>query len=236
MSGQEGRSVSPMRRIGLLLLGVLALAALVIAFLPLRWVTDRYVPGLQAERVEGSVWKGRIRGARYQGLNIGDVDAGLALAPLLRGEAEIGFARLGEPLAGRVTLSRGSRKLSDVGGSVTVSAAGLPLVLGLQDVAVETDARGRCRAVSGTVTATVGPLPMIGNLPQLAGQPRCDGEAFHAPLALPDGASSLDMRLWPTGRWQAALALRNIHPIMAGLLETAGFARTADGLLLQLEG
>jgi general secretion pathway protein N len=225
-----------MRRIGLLLLGLLGLAALVIAVLPLRWVTDRYVPGLEAEQVEGSIWKGRIRGARYQGLFIGDVDAGLAPAPLFRGEAEIRFNRLGERLAGRATLSRGARRVSDVSGSVTVQAAGLPLVLGLEDVTVETDARGRCRAVTGTVTASVGPLPVIGNLPQLAGQPRCDGETFHAPLALPDGASSLDMRLWPSGRWQAMLALRNIHPIVAGLLETAGFARTADGLVLQLEG
>jgi hypothetical protein len=199
-------------------------------------VTDRYVPGLEAERVEGSIWKGRIRGARYQGLFIGDVDAGLAPAPLLRGEAEIRFARLGERLAGRALLSRETRRVSDMSGSVTVAAAGLPLVLGLEDVAVETDARGRCRAVSGTVTASIGPLPIIGDIPQLRGQPACDGEAFHAPLGLPDGASRLDIRLWPAGRWQALLALQNIHPIAAGLLETAGFTRTEDGLVLALEG
>ncbi len=225
-----------MRKVGWLFLALLGVAALGIAVLPLRWVTDRYVPGLEAERVEGSIWKGRIRGARYQGLAIGDVDAGLAPAPLLRGEAEIRFARLGERLAGRVTLSRGTRRVSGVSGSVTVPAAGVPLVLGLEDVTVETDARGRCRAVSGTVTATVGPLPIIGDLPELRGQPVCDGEAFHAPLGLPDGASRLDMRLWPTGRWQARLLLGAIHPILGGLLETAGFTRTADGLVLELEG
>ncbi len=162
--------------------------------------------------VEGSIWNGRIRGARYQGLAIGDVDAGLAPAPLLRGEAEIRFNRLGERLAGHVTLSRGARRLSDVSGTVTVKAAGLPLVLGLEDISVETDARGRCRAVTGTVMASIGPLPIIGPLPQLAGEPRCDGEAFHAPLALPDGAGSLDVRLAPSGRWQAMLALQDIHP------------------------
>jgi general secretion pathway protein N len=225
-----------MRRTGLLLLGLLLLAGLLIAFLPLSWVTQRYVPGLEADRVEGTIWKGRIRGARYQGIPLGDVDAGLAVAPLLRGEAEIAFARLGEQLAGRATLSRTTRQLTDVSGTITLAARGVPLVLGLEDVTVQTDLRGRCLAVSGTVTATVGPLPLIGELPQLAGQPRCDGEAFHAPLALPDGPSSLDVRLWPSGRWRADLAVRNVHPILAGLLETAGFTRTAEELVFALEG
>jgi len=225
-----------MRRIGLFLAGLLALAALVIAFLPLRWVTDRYVPGLEAASVEGTIWNGRIRGASYQGLAIGDVDAGLAPGPLLRGKAEIRFARLGERLEGQVTLSRTTRRVSGLDGTVTVPAAGLPLLIGFGDVTVETDPRGRCRAVSGSVTASVGPLPVVGTLPKLAGQPRCDADGFHAPLALPDGAGSLDMRLAPSGSWQADLALRNLHQMVVTLLEAAGFGRTADGVMLSLEG
>jgi general secretion pathway protein N len=224
------------RKLGLLLLGLLAVAALVIAFLPLRWVTDRYVPGLEAQQVDGTVWKGRVRGARYQGLAIGDVDARLALRPLLRGEAEIGFERLGERLAGRVTLSRDARRVSDLTGTVTLSARGLPLLLGLEDVAVETDTAGRCRAVTGTVSASLPKLPVVGELPPLVGQPRCDGDIFHVPFVLDEAGVGLDVRLGPNGRWRADLLLRNVPPIMAGLMEVAGFSRTSEGLVLTLEG
>jgi general secretion pathway protein N len=225
-----------MRRIGWLLIGLAALAAVIFAFLPLSWVTTRYVPGLETASVEGSIWKGRIRGARYQGIAIGDVDAGLAFRPLLKGEAQIDFQRLGERLDGRVTLSRGTGRVSDLSGTLTVRTPAVPIVLGLDDVSVITDLAGRCRSVSGTVTASIGPLPVLGELPPLVGQPRCAGEAFLVPMALPEGGAGLDVRLWATGRWQADLAVTNTHPLVAGLLETAGFQRTADGLVLVMEG
>lgn len=227
-----------MRRIFILLVGLVAVAAVALAVLPLRWVTARYLPGLEADSVSGSVWNGRIRGARYQGLAIGDVDAGLSVRPLLRGDAEIRFKRLGERLEGYAMLSRGVRKVSGVEGTVTLPSpvGGIAVVLGLQDVSVETDAAGGCRAVSGTVTATVGALPVIGEIPPLEGQPRCDGDAFHAPMELADRSVGLDLRLWRTGGWQADLAIRNANVLAAGLLELAGFSRTADGMTLRIAG
>jgi general secretion pathway protein N len=231
-----------MRRIFLILLGVLLVAAVAVALLPLSWVTGRYLPGLEAEAVSGTIWNGRIRAARYQGVPIGDVEAGLVLQPLLKGEAEIGWTRLeqarGDRLAGRATLSRGLGRVSDVSGTVTlpVPVGGVSVLVALEGVTVVTDRRGRCRAVSGDVTATVAGLPMIGALPPLGGQPRCDGEAFHAPLGLADGSIGLDLRLWPARRWEADLALRQLSPLIVGLLELAGFRRTEDGVAIRTGG
>lgn len=227
-----------MRGILLFATGLLIALATVVAVLPLRWVTSRYLPGLKATAVTGSIWDGRIRGARYLGFPVGDVDAGLRLRPLLRGEAEIAFQRLGEPLAGNATLSRQARKVSDVTGTITlpVPVGGASVVLALDDLALETDRQRRCLAVSGTVTATLAPLPVIGNIPPLSGRPRCEGESLHAPLALADRSVGLDVRLSPSGGWQADLALRNLNPLASGMLEVAGFTRTAEGVSVRLAG
>lgn len=236
-----------MRRALLILSGLVALALLAGALLPLGWVTARYVPGLEAESVSGSIWRGRIRGARYEGIPIGDVDAGLAFGPLLRGEAEIGWSRMerqrGDRLSGRASLSRGDQRLSGVTGTVALPmrVGGAAVVVGLDDVTVVTDRRGRCRMVAGRVSATVEGLPLIGALPPLSGVPACDGEAFHAPLGAGDGSVGLDLRLWPArggmrGRWQADLSIRRQSPLIMGLLELAGFQRTADGVSISLAG
>jgi general secretion pathway protein N len=227
-----------MRRILLILVGLGAVVAGVLAFLPLAWVTDRFVPGLEATSVSGTIWDGQIRGARYQGVPIGDLDAQLALKPLLRGDAEIAWQRLGEPLAGRATLSSGVRRVSEVTGTVTlpVPLGGVAVGLALDGVTLETDVAGRCRAIEGVVTAQLGGLPVIGAIPPLSGKPRCDGEGILVPLGLTDNSIGLDLRAWRTGRWQADLAIRQQSPFVLGLLELAGFQRTADGALLRLDG
>jgi general secretion pathway protein N len=235
-----------MRRVLLIVSGLVVLAALVVALFPLGWVTGRYVPGLEATSVSGSVWDGEIRGARYEGLEIGDLKAGLAWQPLLRGEAEIGWSRLerqrGDRLVGRATLSRGVRRVSGVTGTVALPvmaggfAGGMLVLVGLEDVTVVTDVRGRCRSVTGEVTATLAGLPVIGTTPPLTGAPVCDGEAFHAPMGLADESIGLDLRLWPSGRWEADLSICRQTELVTRLLELAGFARTEGGASIRLAG
>lgn len=235
-----------MRRTLLIISGLVAAAALAVALLPLGWVTGRYVPGLEAEAVSGSIWDGEIRGARYEGLEIGDLKAGLAWQPLLRGEAEIGWTRLerqrGDRLAGRASLSRGVRRVSGVTGTVALPvmaggvAGGVLVLVGLEDVTVVTDVRGRCRSVSGVVTATLAGLPVIGTTPTLTGAPACEGEAFHAPMRLADETVGLDLRLWPSGRWQADLSIRRQTELVTRLLELAGFERNAGGVSIRFAG
>jgi general secretion pathway protein N len=239
-----------MRRALLIVSGLVGLVVLGAALLPLGWVTGRYVPGLEADSVSGSIWDGEIRGARYAGQEIGDLKAGLAWQPLLRGEAEIGWTRLerqrGDRLAGRATLSRGVRRVSGVTGTVALPvkagglagdlAGGMLLLVGLEDLTVVTDVRGRCRSVSGVVTATLAGLPVIGTTQPLTGQPVCEGEAFHAPMRLADETLELDLRLWPSGRWQADLAIRRQAELVTRLLEMAGFERTAGGVSIRFAG
>jgi general secretion pathway protein N len=221
---------------------VLLLAALAIAALPLSWVTARYVPGLEADAVSGSIWNGRLVNARYAGLAIGDVEAGLRASALLSGKAELGFERLGERLSGRVGVGRGLRSVSGLEGTLTLPLAGrqpalpLALTLGFRDAFLEADARGRCRAAGGEVTAELGGLPVIGSSPMLTGTPACAGELLLLPLAAPGGAAGLDLRVAPDGAWSADLALSVRDPLVAALLGTVGFAADGDRLTLRLAG
>lgn len=220
---------------------VLLVAGLAIAFLPLAWVTDRHVPGLEADSVSGSIWNGRLRNARYAGLAVGDVAAGLSASALLRGRAELGFTRLDERLEGRLGVGRGLRRVSGLDGTLTLPLAGEPVVplalrLGFRDARLETDARGRCRAAGGQVEARLVGLPVPGTLAPLAGTPVCEGDALLLPLAAAGGSPGLDLRVAPDGAWSADLAVRAGDPLAVALLGAAGFAREGDRLVLRLVG
>lgn len=239
-----------MRRTLLMVSGLIGLLALGVALLPLGWVTGRYVPGLEADSALGSIWDGKVLGARYQGLEIGDLEVGLALQPLMRGEAEIVWSRLertrGDRLSGRATLSSGVRLVTGVTGTVALplKAGGLSgklaedslVLVGLEDLTVVTDALGRCRSVAGTVTATVAGMPVIGTIPPLTGVPVCAAAGFQAPMALADERVGLDLGLLPGGQWQADLRVRRQTELVIRLLEMADFQRTQDGVSIRFAG
>lgn len=244
-----------MRRMGVVLALLLGVMALVVWRLPLARVVETQIPGLEADSVTGTIWNGQVRGARYQGIALGDVDVGLIPQSLLRGAPQVQFHRLQGPVSGRIVvsrdvsrvegpllgraaLSREVRRVEGVGGELALplGRTGLAARLELADVMLETDLRGRCRAVAGTVRATLAGVPVLGETPALSGTPRCDGAAIRVPMALGDDSMGLDLRLQPDRQWDAALSVRAVSPLPRAMLGAAGFALGPDRATLALSG
>lgn len=244
-----------MRRVSAVLLGVVAVLGIVVWRFPLERVVRTQIPGLEADAVTGTIWNGQVRGARYQGLALGDIDVGLIPHSLLRGAPQVRFHRLQGPVSGRIVLSRDisrvegpllgrvelSRTVRRVEGvtgelALPLGQTGLAARVELADVMLETDLRGRCRAVAGTVRATLSGVPILGDTPPLAGELRCDGPAIRVPMALANGGMGLDLRLQPDRRWDADLSVGAANPLLRTLLGTAGFVLADDSATLTIGG
>jgi hypothetical protein len=222
-----------MRRSVVIILALLAVAALVVALLPMRLVTRGAIPELEAASVSGTIWNGELRGARYQRVAIGDVDAGLSFASLLRGRLEVAFRRPDGSLEGFAGVTRGARRLRDVSGDVSLpmGRSGIQLALGLQDLALETDTGGRCRQVSGTVTAQLDGVPVLGRTPAMQGTPRCEGDSLRLPFALAQGGMGLDLLVGRRMDWTAELSVVPANAIVEAAMLLGGFRKPAAGAL-----
>jgi general secretion pathway protein N len=220
----------------LLLLGALALA---IAFLPLRLATAYLAPGLAADGIEGSIWNGRLRNARYAGLPLGDLDVGLDPRRLPAGEASLGFTRLQPRLSGRVGGTRQARRIEQLTGELQLAVLPPPVpaaTVAFDGAFATLGAGGKCLSAGGTVSARLSGIPLLGETPPLAGTPRCDGDALFAPLVAPGGEAGLDRWLWPDSRWQAGLNIRNSNPLALLAMGAAGFSITDQGGTYRVEG
>jgi general secretion pathway protein N len=220
-----------MRKPFVILLALLGLAALVVALLPMRLVTKGYIPELEAQQVSGTIWNGQLRGVRYQRVPVGDIDAGLSFASLLRGRLEVAFARPDASLTGFAGLSRGERRLRDVDGAVQLpmGRSGFDLSLNFSDVSLVTDVAGRCRAVSGQVSASLANVPVLGTTPPMVGIPRCDGDALRLPLASPQGGLGLDLTVGRRMAWTAELSVLPPNRLVEAAMLVGGFQQAAPG-------
>jgi hypothetical protein len=147
-------------------------------------------------------------------------------------------SRVEGPLLGRAALSRDVRRVEGVGGELALplGRTGLAARVELADVLLETDLRGRCRAVAGTVRATLAGVPVLGETPALSGTPRCDGDVVRVPLADETGSLALELGLQPDRRWTAELSVRAANPLLRTLLGTAGFALDPDRATISASG
>ncbi|MCG2842238.1 type II secretion system protein N [Sandaracinobacter sp. RS1-74] len=218
---------------------LIALVALAAFFLPLSFVLRQAAPGLEAERVEGSIWNGRLRGASYGGIPIGDVDAGLDFGRLLQGEANVRFERLGPRLSGRAGGTLEDRRLEGLNGELPLSILpqGFPPVrLQFEDVSLHLGRRQNCLSASGVVTASLPDLPGLRRVPPLSTTPRCEGDALIVPLNAPDQRLALHIGVAPGGVWKAGLGIRLESPLAAAALVAAGFTPTPEGVRLDSSG
>jgi hypothetical protein len=221
-------------------LAVLGLIGLAVWLMPLDLVVRQAAPGLEADAISGSVWKGRLRNARYAGVPLGDLEVGLSAKRLLAGEARLDFVRMSPRLEGRLGGSRQEMLAEALTGEVVLPLLPPPapeVRLAMRDAHVRLDRAGRCRSAGGEVAAVLQGVPLIGQTPPLAGTVRCDGAALLAPLSAPGGTVGLDVRLKADGRWQAGLWLTGLAPIAEIGLAALGFSRDAGGRLwLEREG
>lgn len=220
------------------LLGVAALALLVL-FFPLSAVTSRLAPGLEADQVSGSVWKGRLRNARYAGVPVGDVDVGLDAGRLLKGEASLRFHRLGPNLSGRAGGTRQDRRLEELSGELPLQILPAPapaLTIRFSDVHLTLSPRGACRSAGGVVSTSLSGIPFLGETPSLSGAPACDGDRLFAPLRLPGDRAGLDLWLGADGGWTGKLRLRPDSRVALAALSAAGFSIESGYATLTAEG
>lgn len=224
------------RRLYLLVAFLLLLAAL----LPLRVALDQLgfdERGLSARSVTGSLWSGRLMEARARGVGLGDLDAGLALLPLLIGEARVDL----RGPTWRATAIQSSDEAGVTGLTGRLGAGNVPPSLPIGSLEFSDVAAhfrdGVCAEATGSIRIEPrADASMLANLGSLQGNLRCDGEALLAPLVSGSGRERVDLRLFGDGRYRLSLIVQAADPATAAALAAAGFIATAEGLTLTSEG
>lgn len=198
--------------------------------------------GFTAREVTGSLWSGRLVEARFGDIALGDLDAGLSPLALLIGRARIALSTEsddpGQRLAGIVEIARHRAAVIDATGPLSPGNAFAPLpvtALNLDGVTVRF-VDGACEAAKGRVRATLAGAFLGQPLPgALGGSARCDAGALLLPLASGAG-ESVNLRLWPDGRYRAELTLIPTDPAIAARLEGAGFVINGAGRTFAVDG
>ncbi len=238
----------------LLAIAAAALAAvLVIAKLPLAAVVGwagLEKGGLSYARAEGTLWDGRLIGARANGHDLGDVDVAADPMALLGGRARLTFAIDGDGVLGRggasigldrkvvvedarfvVDLSRFAYYFSRLSFSGVVEADVDRVVFGPRGCE-RAEARVATDALKETAEA------MRGEAPSLAGPLRCDGDALVVDLEGGEEADRIVMslRLDPDLSYALRLSVRTQDPSLSSLLPMLGFAGADESFSYALDG
>jgi general secretion pathway protein N len=217
---------------------LVAFLLLLLLLVPMRVALDQLgfdERGLSARQVTGSLWSARLTEARLRGVALGDLDAGLALLPLLAGQARVDLA--GPAWRGTVIQASDGAGVAGLTGRLgpDLLPASMPVaVLDLMDVAVRFR-DGVCIEASGSVRVEPRGAALT-NLGQLQGDLRCDGEALLAPLVSDTGRERVELRLFADGRYRLTLIVQAADPSAAAALSAAGFIPAAEGLTLTTEG
>lgn len=219
------------RRLALWFTGAFALALLLC--LPLQLVLPRLSlpPGLSATGVEGSLWRGRLRQARWRGAELGELQLGLSPLPLLAGRQQLWLRGPHLHLALQGGRMRGIDKAQGV--LPLPSPPGLALRASLEDARMRFDADG-CRDAGGRVrieaTLPGDALPPL----LLSGTPACDGRSGRIAL-LPEASGGplvleATLSIEADGRYALQTLARSDDPAIRSALLAAGFQDAGGGL------
>ena len=227
-----------------------ALLVLLVVFAPLRWAMDRLGledQGLSAAEVRGTVWSGRLTGASWRGLHLGEAHVGLRPLPLLLGRTRMVIETdEGGPNPGRAVLVRGGgvSGLTEATLNVPVQLMNAPLPLQgqLRMAGVTVLFRdGRCEQAQGRIATDI--LQRSAEFlqwqgPELSGSLACRGGALVAPLAGARDGTEIRAGFQVTGSGAYRLDSRVLTSdlTLATALTLAGFQRRSDGLARVDEG
>lgn len=235
----------PLKTRPLALFGGMMLVALVALF-PLRLAIGLFGladEGLSAREVTGPVWWGAAGEARYGGVALGDVSAGLSPVQLFVGRARVDVAgregTANESLRGAFSFSRSISGIDDVSGTLPAGDAFAPLpvtAITLDDVSVRFS-DGRCERAEGRITASIdATIPQLNLPPTLSGNARCQAGALFVPLASTAQAESITISIEADGKYRAVLTVRPADPAAATALAGAGFRQNGAGLQMTVNG
>ncbi|HEV2748657.1 MAG TPA: type II secretion system protein N [Allosphingosinicella sp.] len=215
-----------------------------LALLPLRLALDWLAldeRGFAAREAKGSIWLGALSEAQLGPVALGDLHAQLRTLPLFIGRARVDLDRTeeDEPFEGSATVSRHSFGIDDLSGTLDIGSAFGPLPIASLDLSDLTAhfTDGLCTAAEGMVRATmagdIGGFALPGGL---SGNARCDQGALLLPLVSQTGMEALNIRLFEDGRYEVELAVRPADDAARTRLAASGFAPTASGYALSVEG
>lgn len=212
------------------------------AFMPMRIALDMAVGDkgpFGANAVRGTIWNAAIDGASLGSLLLGDVDAGLALLPLITGRAGLDF----RPRAGTNATGLSGRVYRDLGGATGVTAlnggidagslAGVaPLGrISFTNASAGFDAAGRCRDASGEAQIDIGAA--IAGLPLsrgLSGPVSCDGDRVRLTLRGQSDMERADLSADRAGRYRVRFTVETGgDPLLGVALAVAGFRAETPG-------
>jgi general secretion pathway protein N len=230
----------------LVLLGALAFA---VVKLPLRMVVPYVAPDLTAQEISGSVWDGRLRGAEWRGVALGDLNVALDADELRAGRLRLDFVResavrsLSEGgrarLRGRLGTAGTTHLVEQLDGPVSLV---LPfpfkpqLDVEFSDAAFLLNNAGKCLVASGGITARLSNIPAIGTTPPMSGTFACDDGALFLPLTTRDGQLGMSVHIWADRRYRADLIVTSQNFPVQLALAAAGFRAGPDGSTLRIEG
>lgn len=226
-----GRSIA-----GLVGLFVVTTIVTLIARFPLALALVIADAPLQAERVTGTIWNGRIENAWIAGYPVGHIDVSAAFWPLLTGKAAADIAVQGPMLQGqgKVSVARQRAAMREAAFAINLSALGVPTAFGPPlDGRVDVQVRDlqlvgtECRSADVSLATdalhrAVQPYGLDGMM--LAGEGRCADGVFNLPLAgeSADGRAEIDLRVAASG-YMTELALTPTDPRIGRLLVDVGF-------------
>lgn len=210
-----------------------------LALLPLRLALDWFAlekRGFAAREVLGSVWLGQLREAQLGPVPLADLSARLRPLPLLAGRARIDLQGSGDnPLKGALSVTRSGFGVEDATGRIEGAAlfASLPVhALDLEDVSVRF-ADGHCAHAEGKTTAGLSSdVAGIVLANGLRGNVRCEGGRLLLPLTSQPGTETLNIRLFPDGRFNAEFGVRATDAAMAARLTASGFEPGEGGIFI----
>lgn len=230
----------------LVVLGALAFA---VVKLPLRMVVPHVAPDLTAQQISGTVWDGRLQGAEWRGVALGNLDVALDADELRAGRLRLDFARDNPVPAGSGARSgRLSGRFGTAGTTHLVERLDGPLSLVLpfpfkprldvefDGAALLLDNAGRCLVASGALVAKLSNIPGLGSTPAMTGSFACDQGALFLPLRTRDGQLGMAVHVWADRRYRADLIVASRSLPLQLALAAAGFAPGPDGSTLRIEG
>jgi len=227
----------------LVLIAVMGLATF---FMPLRLAIS--MAGLEeskfsAKDISGTIWDGRIDGAKIGDFALGDLGAAVQFFPLLTGRIKLDLQRPADSKDQNLTATIGKqgRDLFVENATATLNIG--PQLAPLPASNIELDrvnvsfTDGRCQSASGKVRLSLDAnIPGLDLRRGLLGNAKCENDVLVLPLKSGSGMEQLTMKLQGNGAYTARLLLSGDEGMWALLLPTLGFQKVPSGYAIRIAG
>lgn len=218
------------------------LAILVVSLLmmpPLQLLASRFAAdGLTAREVVGSVWRGRLRGAAWRGVEFGELRLHLQPFSLLAGTRAL--RANGDSLSLRLLQGR-RNGVDGMHGRIALGEA--RLMAGLQAEA-EFDGfalvfeDGRCMHAAGRSQLRLAPPGGNREVVLLAGAPTCADRVGLVELRSQGGSSRIEasLRIEADGGYRLQALVGDADPVLVQVLRQNGFQESPGGYSRSIDG